>query len=71
MWRAYDENGALSYSFIESVEAMLPYYAARTLGGALFLAGAVLCALNCRATMRTVGDRVDESDRPLVAQPAE
>jgi len=71
MWRAYDEGGALSYSFIESVEAMLPYYAARTLGGALFLTGAVLCALNCRATMRAAGDKVDETDRPLVAQPAE
>ncbi|WP_242494389.1 cytochrome-c oxidase, cbb3-type subunit I [Loktanella sp. IMCC34160] len=71
MWRAYDENGALSYSFIESVEAMLPYYAARTLGGALFLAGAILCALNCRATMRAAGNTVDATDRPLLAQPAE
>lgn len=71
MWRAYDENGALSYSFIETVEAMLPYYAARTLGGALFLAGAILCALNCRATMRTAAERVDATDRPLALQPAE
>jgi len=71
MWRAYDEGGALSYSFIESVEAMLPYYAARTLGGGLFLAGALLCALNCRATMRAAGNRVDEADRPLATQPAE
>ena len=71
MWRAYDENGALSYSFIESVEAMLPYYAARTLGGGLFLTGAILCALNCRATMRAAGDRADAADRPLLAQPAE
>uniref|UniRef100_UPI00356AFD6B cbb3-type cytochrome c oxidase subunit I n=1 Tax=Aquicoccus sp. TaxID=2055851 RepID=UPI00356AFD6B len=71
MWRAYDEGGALSYSFIESVEAMLPYYAFRTLGGGLFLAGAVLCALNCRATMRATGSVVDATDRPLAAQPAE
>lgn len=71
MWRAYDENGALSYSFIETVEAMLPYYAARTLGGALFLAGAILCALNCRATMRTAAERVDATDRPVALQPAE
>ncbi|MCL4675747.1 MAG: cbb3-type cytochrome c oxidase subunit I, partial [Pararhodobacter sp.] len=71
MWRAYDENGALSYSFIESVEAMLPYYAARTLGGAFFLAGAILCALNCRATMRAAGSYSDATDRPLVSQPAE
>ncbi|MFA5581707.1 MAG: cytochrome-c oxidase, cbb3-type subunit I [Paracoccaceae bacterium] len=71
MWRAYDENGALSYSFIESVEAMLPYYAARTLGGALFLAGAILCALNCLATMRRAGTLADATDHPLAVQPAE
>ena len=71
MWRAYDASGALSYSFIQSVEAMLPYYALRTLGGALFLTGAVLCALNCRATFRAVGGVHDAADRPLVVQPAE
>ncbi|HMQ93697.1 cbb3-type cytochrome c oxidase subunit I, partial [Amaricoccus sp.] len=71
MWRAYDENGSLSYSFIESVEAMRPYYAARTLGGALFLAGLVICVLNCRATMRAAGSRADSADRPLAAHPAE
>ena len=27
MWRAYDEQGSLLYSFAESVEAMHPYYA--------------------------------------------
>ena len=41
------------------------------LGGALFFAGAVVCALNCRATMRAAGDSVDATDRPLAAQPAE
>ena len=71
MWRAYDANGALSYSFIESVEAMRPYYAARTLGGALFLTGLVICVLNCRATMRAAGSQADSADRPLAAHPAE
>ncbi len=72
MWRAYDENGALSYSFVESVRAMAPYYAVRTLGGLLFLAGTVICALNCRATMRMTQPRAeDASDRPLSSLPAE
>ncbi len=72
MWRAYDESGALSYSFVESVEAMAPYYAVRTLGGSLFLAGAVICALNCRATIRRARPRPDTAaDRPLHTQPAE
>ncbi|MEI4264354.1 cbb3-type cytochrome c oxidase subunit I, partial [Roseovarius sp. D0-M9] len=72
MWRAYDENGALSYSFVESVQAMAPYYAARTLGGALFLSGAVICALNCRATARRAQPSNESAaDRPLNTQAAE
>ena len=71
MWRAYDENGALSYSFMESVQAMAPYYLMRTIGGAMFLVGAVICALNCRATYRLVPSLPEVSDRPLNPQPAE
>ena len=69
MWRAYDDNGALSYSFVQSVEAMAPYYLLRTIGGAMFLTGTVICAWNCRATMRMT--RGEARDRPLTPQPAE
>ncbi|MBP9047078.1 MAG: cytochrome-c oxidase, cbb3-type subunit I [Tabrizicola sp.] len=72
MWRAYDANGALSYSFLQSVQAMAPYYLLRTIGGAMFLTGAVICALNCRATLRATVERtVSGHDRPLPIQPAE
>ncbi|TGS95086.1 cytochrome-c oxidase, cbb3-type subunit I, partial [Mesorhizobium sp. M8A.F.Ca.ET.213.01.1.1] len=40
MWRTYNENGTLAYSFLDTVEAMHPYYIARTFGGLLFLLGA-------------------------------
>jgi len=69
MWRTYDESGALGYSFLQSVQAMAPYYLLRTIGGALFLTGAVICAWNCRSTMRAATG--EATDRPLVAQPAE
>ncbi len=71
MWRAYDDHGALSYSFMESVQAMAPYYLLRTIGGAMFLIGAVICALNCRATYRLAPMSTEVSDRPLNPQPAE
>ena len=45
MWRAYTSLGFLEYSFIETVEAMHPFYVIRALGGALFLAGALLMVL--------------------------
>ncbi len=46
MWRAINDDGTLTYSFVESVQAMHPYYIVRTLGGALFLLGTVVMAYN-------------------------
>jgi len=51
MWRAYDELGFLQYSFIETVEAMYPYYVIRALGGVLYLAGALIMAFNLWKTV--------------------
>jgi len=52
MWRAYNEFGFLEYSFVESVQAMHPYYIIRALGGVLYLAGALLMAFNLWKTAR-------------------
>jgi cytochrome c oxidase cbb3-type subunit 1 len=51
MWRSYDEMGFLKYSFIEVVSAMHPYYVIRAIGGAFFLAGALLFAYNVWKTI--------------------
>ncbi len=64
MWRAVNADGTLTYSFIESVERMQPYYMVRTLGGALFLVGACVMAYNLFKTMAN-GSAVE------VAVPAE
>ena len=53
MWRAYNEFGFLEYSFVESVQAMHPYYLIRAAGGVLFLAGALLMAFNLWKTATT------------------
>jgi cytochrome c oxidase cbb3-type subunit 1 len=59
MWRSYDELGFLQYAFIETVEAMHPFYVIRALGGVLFLAGSLVMVYNLWRTMR--GDvRVEE-----------
>jgi len=66
MWRAYDKLGFLQYSFIETVEAMHPYYVIRAIGGALFVFGALLMAYNIWRTIR--GDEaVDLAEQPAVA----
>jgi len=71
MWRAYTSLGFLEYSFIESVEAMHPFYIIRAAGGGLFLIGALIMAYNLWMTVR-VGE--EESDATLgnaALQPAE
>ena len=52
MWRAVNDDGTLTYSFIESVEAMHPFYVIRLLGGMLFFAGMVVMAWNLWKTVR-------------------
>jgi cytochrome c oxidase cbb3-type subunit 1 len=51
MWRAYDSMGFLEYSFVETVDAMHPYYVIRALGGLLYLSGMLLMVYNCWKTI--------------------
>ena len=52
MWRTYDDMGFLSYSFVETVMAMKPYYAIRAMGGLLYIAGALIMVYNFWRTIR-------------------
>jgi cytochrome c oxidase cbb3-type subunit 1 len=52
MWRTYNDSGTLAYSFLDSMEAMHPYYIARVFGGLLFLMGAVVGCCNIWMTIR-------------------
>ncbi len=51
MWRAVNADGTLTYSFVESVQAMYPFYIVRTLGGVCFFAGMVIMAYNLWRTV--------------------
>ena len=51
MWRATNTDGTLTYSFIETVTAMHPFYVARTVGGLIFLSGMLLMAYNVWKTV--------------------
>ena len=72
MWRTYTESGGLAYSFMQSVEAMHPYYIARTIGGLCFLIGAIVGFYNIIMTIRTArrGATSDVRDVPVVAPTA-
>jgi cytochrome c oxidase cbb3-type subunit 1 len=68
MWRAYTSLGFLEYSFIETVEAMHPFYVIRAAGGALFLIGSLIMAFNLWMTVRASEAQVQS---PAALQPAE
>jgi cytochrome c oxidase cbb3-type subunit 1 len=51
MWRAFNPDGTLTYSFAEAVKAMYPYYGIRLLGGIMFLGGMLIMAYNTWKTL--------------------
>jgi len=51
MWRAINNDGTLTYSFVESVQAMHPFYIVRAGGGLLFLIGMLIMAYNIAKTI--------------------
>ncbi len=65
MWRATNDDGTLTYSFAQSVNAMYPFYTIRLIGGAMFFAGMLLMAYNVWKTVaagRVVNDaRIPEA----------
>ena len=68
MWRTYTVDGALAYSFVDSLVAMYPYYIARAFGGLLFLIGTVVGCFNIWMTVRSVPlAATREADMPVVA----
>ena len=57
MWRAVNEDGTLTYSFVETLVASHPGFIVRLVGGAVFLSGMFLMAYN---TWRTVRSAIEE-----------
>jgi cytochrome c oxidase cbb3-type subunit 1 len=52
MWRAINADGTLAYSFVQGVEASWMGYVVRLIGGAIFLSGMLLMAVNVWLTIR-------------------
>lgn len=54
MWRALNDDGTLTYSFIESIKFTYPYYGIRLLGGLVFFSGMLVMVYNVWMTIREV-----------------
>ncbi len=68
MWRAFNDDGTLTYTFVESVEASYIGYIVRAIGGAIFLLGMLIMAYNVWKTMNAPQPDAVESES--AAQPA-
>ena len=66
MWRTYTADNTLAYSFVDTLVAMYPYYIARTIGGLLFLIGAIIGAYNIWMTAKTPSTATIVGDVPHV-----
>jgi cytochrome c oxidase cbb3-type subunit I/II len=51
MWKQFTPTGQLKYQFLETVTYMRPFYAMRSLGGLLYLTGAVIGMVNLFKTI--------------------
>ena len=70
MWRAVNEDGTLTYSFIESVEASAFGYIVRAIGGAFFVIGMLVMAYNVYRTVTesknsSLNENLSESTQPV------
>jgi cytochrome c oxidase cbb3-type subunit 1 len=50
MWRATNDDGMLTYSFVEALKATYPYYLIRLIGGVMVVAGMLIMAWNMAKT---------------------
>ena len=52
MWKSFTEEGQLKYQFLETVTHIIPMYVTRSIGGGLYLVGALLMVYNLSKTIR-------------------
>lgn len=69
MWRSVDEYGMLTYTFIDTVSALAPYYWIRAVGGLLYLIGVFMFAYNIIRSIKSdaVLDAEPQSASPMAA----
>ena len=65
MWRAVNDDGTLSYSFVEALEASHAGYIARLIGGSLFVCGMFLMLVNAWLTLRQPEQQPQVTQQPV------
>jgi cytochrome c oxidase cbb3-type subunit 1 len=65
MWRAINDDGTLTYSFVEALQASHPGFVVRFAGGVLFLTGMLVMAYNVWRTVRVSDVAMAESEAQI------
>lgn len=60
MWKDFTPEGQLKWQFLDTVTKMIPFYAARSIGGTLYLVGAIIMAFNLYKTAKAGSFLADE-----------
>ncbi len=66
MWGSLNDDGTLTYSFVESVKRTMPYYMIRFTGGLLYLSGMCIMAYNVYRT--AISGKAVDAEIPAVSQ---
>ncbi len=61
MWKTFTEEGQLKFQFLETVTHIVPMYAVRSIGGALYLVGAFIMVYNLIKTVQQGSFVADEA----------
>ena len=67
MWRTFNEDGTLTYTFIEVLQFTEPYYILRLIGGLIFLSGMFFMVYNVYKTWQMAPKRAEEVPVPTPA----
>ena len=69
MWRATNDDGTLTYTFVEALNATYPYYLVRLSGGLLVLGGMLLMAWNVWQTAQPAALALQPMLPPMYRKP--
>jgi cytochrome c oxidase cbb3-type subunit I/II len=61
MWKEFTAEGQLQYQFLDTVKYMRPFYMIRSVGGLLYLSGAILMVVNLWKTAKNGNFLADEA----------
>lgn len=69
MWKEFNEEGKVLYTFLDTVKEIIPMYWMRAIGGSLFVLGALVMLYNVVMTVRSGSKVSDElAEAPALAK---